>query len=103
MVEFAKRIIRDGRKPLRSDDIPDAYLRRKVLEFIRIFESCRLDTLAEEVFAFAKFGPRARNKEAVLSRIWAQVDALIESGEIDQYQVKQRSRQTHVRLGVPRG
>lgn len=103
MAEFAKRIIRDGRRPLRLDDIPDAYLRVKVLEFIRTVESCRLDTVAEEVFAFAKFGCRARNKETVLSRIWEQVDQLIESGEIEQYQVKQRSRQTHVRLGVLRG
>lgn len=99
MAEFAKRIIREGREPLRPDDIPDAYLRGKVLEFIRIFESCRLDTLAEAVFAFAKFGSRARNKEAVLSRIWAQVDELIESGEIEQYQARQRSRQTRVRFG----
>jgi len=55
---------------------------------------------AEEVFAFVKFGCRARNKEVMLSRIWAQVDELIESGEIEQYQVRQRSRQARVRIGT---
>ena len=98
MAEFAKRIIRNVREPLRSVDIPDAYLRDKILEYLRIYESCRLDTVAEEVFVFAKFGCRARNKNVVLSRIWAQVDELIESGEIEQYQVNQRSRQTRVRI-----
>ena len=100
MVESAKRIMRDAREPLRSDDIPDAYLRDKILEYLRIYESCRLDTVADEVFAFAKFGCRASNRDTVLSRIWAQVDELIESGEIEQYHARQRSRQTRLRMGT---
>lgn len=98
MTGSAKRLIRDAREPLRSDDIPDAYLRGKVLEYLRIYESCRLDTVAEEVFAFAKFGCRSRNREAVLSRIWIQVDELLEIGEIEQCRARQKSQQTRVRL-----
>jgi len=98
MTESAKRIIRDAREPLRSDDIPDTYLRGKILEYIGIYESCRLDTVAEEVFAFAKFGCRSSNKDIVLSRIWVQVDELLETGEIEQCGPRQRSQQMRVRV-----
>lgn len=68
------------------DDVPDDYLRSKMLEYIktRHNQSCRLETLAENVFTFAKFGCRGDNKETLLARIWAIVDALIEAGEIVQ-------------------
>jgi hypothetical protein len=84
--ESAKRIKRNTRDPLRLDDVPDDYLRNKVLEYIktRHNQSCRLEILAENVFIFAKFGCRGDKKETLLARIWAIVDALIEAGEIVQ-------------------
>jgi hypothetical protein len=94
----ATKMTRSVHKPLRPNDIPDAFLRKKILEYLSIYESCRLDTVAEEVFAFAKFGCRARNREMILSRIWAQVDELIDSGEIVQCQPRQKSWQARVRL-----
>lgn len=86
MHESAKRIKRNVRESLRLEDVPDDFLSYKVLEYIktRNNQSCRLETLGENVFTFAKFGCRGDNKETLLARIWAVVDAVIEAGEIVQ-------------------